>query len=251
MSSLEDVQAIEAVFERAWPAVEELRDGDWVARFSGGYTKRANSIVFMGGAGEDGALAQRMARLEAACEARQMRPCYRITPLAPKGAVEALEARGWTRFDRSVVQTMALRKAMRAVGALTQLFELTDAHWQAALVDMAGGNANAAALGEIIARIAVPAKGVLVYDDSQQPVGAALVVSADGIAVFLNVVVAQNARRQGFGQALMHSALNWAVQGGAQRAAIQVQADNGPALALYQGLGFTEIYDYHYRRAVL
>ncbi|WP_328517645.1 GNAT family N-acetyltransferase [Devosia algicola] len=38
---------------------------------------------------------------------------------------------------------------------------------------------------------------------------------------------------------------------GAHRAAIQVQADNDPALALYQTLGFAEPYDYHYRRGVI
>jgi len=55
-------------------------------------------------------------------------------------------------------------------------------------------------------------------------------------------------RGLGYGRAIMHAGLNWAAQTGAGFAALQVQADNEPAVALYGKLGFVEQYRYQYRR---
>jgi ribosomal protein S18 acetylase RimI-like enzyme len=46
----------------------------------------------------------------------------------------------------------------------------------------------------------------------------------------------------------MRSALAWAKQAGASFAALNVAADNPPALALYGSVGYAVMYDYHYAR---
>jgi N-acetylglutamate synthase len=45
----------------------------------------------------------------------------------------------------------------------------------------------------------------------------------------------------------MRTGLAWARASGATHAALNVEADNGPALALYGGLGYLPQYDYVYR----
>jgi len=70
---------------------------------------------------------------------------------------------------------------------------------------------------------------------------------ADGIVITGNVVTDPARRRQGLAAAMMLSGLAWAKGQGARFAALNVQADNDAAKALYAGLGYTHQYDYHYR----
>jgi N-acetylglutamate synthase len=61
------------------------------------------------------------------------------------------------------------------------------------------------------------------------------------------VEVAPDARRRGLGQLVSLAPLRWAVAQGARRAYLQTSADNGAAVALCAGLGFTVHHDYVYR----
>lgn len=53
-----------------------------------------------------------------------------------------------------------------------------------------------------------------------------------------DVVVAEGARGQGIGRALLGSILDWAASRGATRAQLLVDLDNAPALDFYQRLGW-------------
>lgn len=53
-------------------------------------------------------------------------------------------------------------------------------------------------------------------------------------------------RRRGLGLALVAALLDWAAERGATTAYLQVHADNEPARALYEGLGFTTHHAYRY-----
>jgi len=69
------------------------------------------------------------------------------------------------------------------------------------------------------------------------------------MGIYLNVVTHPSARGMGYGRAAMSAALNWVRSRGAHHSALQVLADNLPALNLYASLGFGEVYPYIYRRA--
>lgn len=56
-----------------------------------------------------------------------------------------------------------------------------------------------------------------------------------------NLVVAESARRQGLGRALLIEGLRLAWRRGAKNAHLEVHADNLAALRLYQSLGFTVV----------
>lgn len=238
---------IEAGALVSWPAHEELRDGAWLARFSHGYSRRSNSLQSMDPSDDDNA----EARLDAmrALYAEHGLPAYfRITPLAGPNTLAALDRQGWIEDDLNFVMAMPLRRAMRPVGATTQGFEHTDAEWMAVQTALAGTEAKREALATTLALIKAPARAFLAYDTDLKPVAANLVVNANGTAFLLNVVVSQDMRGLGYGRAIMHAGLNWAAQAGATSAALQVQADNAVAVALYTRLGFTEQYRYQYRR---
>lgn len=54
-------------------------------------------------------------------------------------------------------------------------------------------------------------------------------------------------RRRGLSRLVLRTLLQWAAQHGAERAMLEVLADNEPAIALYRTLGFGTAHAYHYR----
>ncbi len=55
------------------------------------------------------------------------------------------------------------------------------------------------------------------------------------------VVVAPDQRGRGIGHALVEAGIAWAAERHGQRMLLEVDHDNVPALALYEGLGFLEL----------
>ncbi len=55
-------------------------------------------------------------------------------------------------------------------------------------------------------------------------------------------------QRRGYARRIIASLAAWAEDQGARGACLEVEARNTPALALYDALGFEELYRYHYRR---
>jgi len=243
-----EISRIERAAQLAWPALEDVRDGHWVARFARGYTKRANSIQSFDVA-DDADAGSRIDDLASRYRAAGLKPVFRVTPLAGSGIIAALDERGWTPFETSLVLAMDMDGEALPVPVKTRFFEPTDPEWRQGEAVLAGYDAATAdTLGAILNRLSVPARGILVYDEADDPVGAALAVNAEGMAIFLNVVVDKAMRGRGYGRAVMHAALNWTRESGATQAALQVLADNEAAIALYRSLGFADAYSYHYRR---
>jgi N-acetylglutamate synthase len=63
---------------------------------------------------------------------------------------------------------------------------------------------------------------------------------------FRGIEIAPEHRRQGLARVIMAALLEWAAELGATTAYLQVLGDNEPALALYEGLGFTTHHRYAY-----
>jgi GNAT superfamily N-acetyltransferase len=61
------------------------------------------------------------------------------------------------------------------------------------------------------------------------------------------VTVDDRYRRRGLATAVMNGLGSWGRNSGAHSCLLQVVESNGPALALYERLGFTEHHRYHYR----
>ena len=71
------------------------------------------------------------------------------------------------------------------------------------------------------------------------PGGFVLARAAGGEAEILTLAVAPSLRRQGIARALIQAAASHAQVLGARTLFLEVATGNGPALALYAGLGFT------------
>lgn len=238
---------LEQAFLSAWPALKTQTDKGWIWRWADGYTKRANSAQSLDPSDDEDAAA-RLAAYSKWAEEQGVTPTFRVTPLAGAGVVSALNLAGWATFEPSVVMAMPVG-AVFAPKHDYRLFSATDPEWYETQGRISGyGEETIAALKALLDHIEVPATGILVYDEAGAPAAAALTSNNHGIGVYLNVVVREDVRMQGYGRSVMQAALEWSRSVGAGWAAIQVVADNTPALQLYKSLGFEVVYRYHYRR---
>lgn len=99
----------------------------------------------------------------------------------------------------------------------------------------------------IIRRIEHPAAFALIRREGLVVAAGLAVAAAPWVGLF-EINVAPDHRRRGMGRALSTALLAWARDAGAERAYLQVLADNDPAIGLYGKLGFETAYRYWYLR---
>ena len=261
---------IEEASLNAWPALQQVLYDGWVLRFSKGFTRRANSVTPVYPATER--TVDSMVRKVRFCEdlyAREGLPTFfRLTTLA--GAAEldqVLADRGYERKESARVLERPLRMGAIAPGVgfakvpvasfLATYGELTGlaGHLEELARDRADRDAagsglapeTAAALhGSVLNAI----RGETVFgvlSDGGQGVACGMAVVEGELAGLFDIATGAAHRRQGYGRMLVQSLLAHAAAMGARHAYLQVLADNAPALALYEELGFGMLYEYWYR----
>src|SRR3569623_1309235 len=107
MTDIASIQKLEAATFTAWPALTTAMDGQWLARFARGFTKRSNSIQCLDPA-DDGDAVRRLRRMEDLYPLNSLDPIFRVTPLAGPGVVAALDAEGWAPYEESRVLAATL-----------------------------------------------------------------------------------------------------------------------------------------------
>lgn len=244
----DEVVRLEAATLSAWPAIKTAHDGRWLWRYSRGLSKRTNSIQCLDPEDDQDAEA-RLRRMVELSLAHRLPPLVRVTPLAGRGLVAALDAGGWEAFEESRVLAMPMPGSDFEVAHRVRQYNIADADWYRAQSELAGYlPGTVEILKQMLLLVPHEARGMLAFGPDGLPTAAAMVVNASGIAVFLNVVADPGQRGRGHGRAVMHAASNWAREDGATIAALQVISTNSVALNLYASMGFVERYRYHYRR---
>lgn len=238
---------IEKAFVTAWPALETVSDGGWSARFGNGLTRRANSIQCNDPA-DDSDAETRLARLTALYDAHHLPPVFRVTPLTGRATFATLKRQNWQGGEFSLVLTRPIETTTGTDGACIVTAPDDPAFLKAQRKLQGYDKAQADTFASIIANLRAPGAGLTWYADDGAPLASLLCVETGGIGVFLNVVTAQSARRQGHGRTMMNSALSWLGENGAAHAALQVYGLNQAGIALYLALGFEYRYPYHYCR---
>ena len=245
--TLPDVTEIERASIGAWPGVHTARDGQWVMRAASGYTNRANSVQSLD-AEDDCEIETRLANARRWYDGHQLPIIFRVTPLAGPALLAELD-RNWVAYGHSHVMAMDLEPRDFAADARASFVPSDSSEWLKAQQHLQGyDDATVPRLKQIVERFESPATGIIIREADATLVAAAYMVAVDGIIFPGNVVTATAHRGKGNARRLMESGFAWAREIGAQRAVVQVAADNPPAIALYKGLGYVHQYDYHYRR---
>ncbi len=240
----EQARALEEAALRGWPSLERVDEGGWVLRFSGGYTRRANSAAALAAGEAD--LDARIAWCEREYAARGLPPIFRIlSTCGPPRLDAALEAAGYAREGEALVMTRALAPGDGPGAAALRPLDL-DAWLD--VYDRCGERPGAGRAVHRALLESVRGERVLAaLEDGGALAGCGVGVRDGGLAGLFDLAVAPAERGRGLGRRLVEALLGWAAGGGARTAYLQVLATNAAAIRLYERLGFGEAYRYWYR----
>ena len=244
---IDDIALLEDLSMTAWPAPRRIIHRGWALYFAAGHTGRANSanaMVAMN-AIDDASIDM----VEAEYRRQGLPPQFRLTPLSPPDLRDRLAGRGYRIASESRVLFRSLDGvAAVAPDAAVRVQDRLDQAWMDAYRRMVPvPEAEMPALLSILNGIAVRPRFATLWQDGQ-PVAACLSVLDRGWAGFYKVACRPDRRGQGLPRRLMTDMLARAAGEGAVGAYLQVGADNAPALALYDRLGFRHLYDYAYAK---
>jgi GNAT superfamily N-acetyltransferase len=220
----------------------------WLLRVSPGKAKRGRSVnAFFGSTLP---LAAKIDYCAALYERLGLPLLFRITPFdRPAGLEATLAARGFVRFDETVVQVVALDRPPELPAAASDV-EVSapgvEDFVEAAGELRASPAIQRAAHRERLVNSPHPRRCVVVRV-GERIVCTATIALEDGFAGVFDVVTAPHARGQGLATLACASLLSWAWEHGAHHAYLQVDAGNAPALAVYRKFGFATAYTYAYR----
>lgn len=248
-SGLPGVRRLEAVSFRSWPATNTVYDGTWAIRLSAGHpSKRINSVNPLDRA-DHSDLEGRISRVAHRFQGFGRPLVFRQSPLAPPELTNMLDARGWRRFDETMVMVADLG-SVNLSQAVSQLPLQDVGQWIDHCIAMESFSADVKpGLFEIIDKVQGEVGLFLVMDETDGPLAAAMAVRFGDLVGLFEVVSNAQRRRAGFGRQVVLSALLWGKLRGAKQAWLQVVTENTAAISLYEQTGFSEIYRYVYRQA--
>lgn len=230
-----EILELERLLADSWPAVEtEVLEG-WTLRYSEGFSKRANSVLAL--TEPDADLDAALERVAAWYRERGARPRIVVAGPVMKRLDAELEARGWEYEAETAVLTRPIEPGGGGAAIVHEpsadlLEQLGRGQPRIAAEVLGSGPSRAFAEIRIDGELAARGRAAIEGD----------------LAAVSGIGTLPRFRRQGMGGRIMASLEAWAAEAGAKRIALQVEADNEAALALYGRQGFGERYRYHYRR---
>ncbi len=233
----------------AWPALQTVLLGGWVARFANGYTKRANSVTPLYTVAQPAPLERQVAVCEKLYASRKQPAIFRLPSFCtPVGLDAALAAGGYRALDETLVQTRDLRRFSTRPAATFMLLPRSEGldSWLDAFHRLSPARRDVDTHRRMMRCITGSvALGVVMVDGDI--IGCGLGVAENGRLGIFDMVIGAEWQRQGHGRDLLNGLLDWGRIMSAHTAYLQVMANNAPARALYAAAGFETAYHYHYR----
>jgi ribosomal protein S18 acetylase RimI-like enzyme len=248
------IRTIEERSLNALPATHTLLLDGWVLRMAGGYTRRANSVQpldagFM-------PVAEKIQACEHIYRRQGLKVVFKLTPASSPAELDTrLDLAGYAFEAPTSLQVLDLTSRQPAGGepepetssvGTCQSTKLEE-DWLQAFFRM---NHTAAETRSRVAQLLgmiVPETCFIGVRREGEIVGCGLGVCEAGFVGLYDIVADERFRRQGIGRQVVTSLLAWGQARAAHTAYLQVMEANPPALNLYAGLGFKELYRYWYR----
>lgn len=249
------VRMVEEMSLNAHPALNTMYYDGWCLRFGEGYTNRANSVNVLGESVLP--VEDKVRYCEEVYAKLGLASAFKITPFA-MNLESVLEERGYEVVTKTNIMTLDISVMVennpsinKGAGLRALVTKGIDEEWQKAYFRLNG-------LSEKSARTAEKIQGNIVNDTLCARIICENEIVACGLGVIekghengyvglYDIVVSEKHRRKGFGQDICTSLLVHAGKSGADKAYLQVVADNDKAVKLYQKLGFADRYQYWYR----
>lgn len=237
-----DPSILEPLADDAWPARERARLGGWRLNASSGRSMRINACWPLDAPDRDVEAA--LDATEAWFAERGLPPRFKLTDglIAPADLSQRLAARGY----RPSKQTQVMLGPVAGEGdPAIRMAREPDAAFEAVFTATAGDPEDGRERIETLNRIPAPACFArLDIDGAPAAIGCGA-ISGAFVGVF-GMRTAPDHRRKGLARRIFRALLAEAKALGAERAWLQVEADNAPAIALYADEGFEPAYRYSY-----
>jgi ribosomal protein S18 acetylase RimI-like enzyme len=250
VADLELAWRVEQACFHAWPALEEVRVGDWVARAGRGLTRRNSSANPLS---PDARLTD--VAIEACAELYRgwgLPAIFRLPSFLDPAADRRLEQLGYA-LDEPVLTVFAERDRLAtAADPGVEIRPAPDADWLAARAALNGYTAkDAVTFAQVVERLCVPAAFAALRVDGQVA-SLAFVARHQDLLCVESVATDERMRGRGLARRMLAALLAAPLGQSCRGICLQVRADNAPAIALYRALGLSrEVYRYNYRRTAL
>ena len=242
------IKRIEELSMNAWPSLQtHLYDG-WVLRFSGGYTKRANSInpIYS----SDASIEEKIEICEKTYFTKGLPTIYKLTQACyPKNLDEILESKGYKKIDETSVQILNIAEdyPIDKNNRLDIEYEFTP-DWINSFVDCSNiQNESTIGIMTQMLKSIIGDKICVKMKLDNKTVGCGFGVIEENYIGIFDIIVREEDRGQGIGKTIMQGILKEAQKRNVCKAYLQVIVGNSVAENLYNKLGFKEIYRYWYR----
>ncbi len=234
---------LEQLSDRAMPGSHRDVMGSWRLRAALAVTGRANSAWPAGS--PNCPLPEAVDRVERWYRRRNLTPQFQMFDDADEALISELDARDWEHEAESVVMASRLEAAMAAVPSPTsRRWTVTVSGEPSPLFAELLGDGRRL---EEVTTTALPQRFVTVVDDRRQLLGGGMTTIDGEWAGILSMKTQPEARRRGVASTVIRQLADSAMEQGAQRGWLQVQADNIAAVTLYERLGFETAHRYRYR----
>jgi ribosomal protein S18 acetylase RimI-like enzyme len=237
---------IERATIATWPAAETVEHNGWLLLAASGVTGRVNAVWPIEWRGGDVETAIDAAELWYA--ARKLPPRFKLTDdaFAPLDLPARLSARGYADTTTTLIMTRPFTGATASFDNVAISDRMNDI-FDRALIESTPKPEELDERRSIAARAPSPA-AFAARADGARPLAVGMSAMAGELAgVFLMRTVPE-ARRQGHARHILRALLAWANESGAKHAFLQVEANNTPAIALYEAEGFTKLTTYRFWR---
>jgi GNAT superfamily N-acetyltransferase len=236
---------IERATIATWPAAVTEQHNGWFYLAAGGVTGRVNAAWPLEWAGGD--IDAAIDDVEAWYAARGLPPRFKLTDgaFAPPDLPNVLARRGYEPVTPTLIMTTEI--ASRPASPDVRLAEAMPPAFDAALRETAKDASEYEERRNIALRAPKPAVFAMIEQEGRVAAIGMAAASAELAGIFLMRTIPE-ARRQGHARRVLGALLSRCADWGARRAFLQVEADNAPAVALYEREGFAPVATYRFWR---
>lgn len=243
---------IEEISLNTWPAEQSVHLEGWILRTAAGYTKRANSVNPLYSPVHEETeqvLKRKINKAEQYYTEAGLDTVFKITSFSEPAGLDGLLGRqGYTVAEPSSVRQRGLERLPFPPGKHVLVLEdkLTE-QWLETFTKLTQLKPEHRNTMQRMLDSSYLQQGYALLLKEGVPAACGLGVIQDGVIGLYDIVTDPAHRRQGLAEELILGLLHWAREQGVRTAFLQVVQANSKASALYDKLGFREIYTYWYR----
>lgn len=237
------LQEFDKVAAWAWPAFVVADVDGWLWRYSGGGSKRANSVLALGWRGHD--VERSVELVERLYAERCAPPQFSVCDVSdPPGLDRVLEERGYIAHEPVTTMAKEVGKALAVPADIVRSVEPSDG-WMETYTSVISASRKPQA-PQLVARVPSP-RAFFSCVREGRVVSAGLGVAKEAIAVVECMATRADTRRAGGARSILAGIEAWAAEQGASMLFLQAVTANAPAIALYEGAGYKPAMQTHYR----